>query len=271
MADRQKLERVLDLLINEEQDQDQATELLHQYMVEKAREVYESLMDEDEDFVDEIEDDMEEIEDDEVGDFEDDVEVDDEVDIEDEGEETEERLEDLEAALADLRAEFDRLMSDEEDDVELELDDEEVEVDSEEEEFDLDDDEFDLEMELEEATKLQDPVADPGMGTEGKYTGTGKGSKNGSVNKESPYTNVPPRTTDGEPTDFVGDDETGEKADSAKDHTPTSNVDVKKAEVKHGHDAQKGEGKYTGTGKGSKNGSVNTKSALGSGKSPRGK
>lgn len=348
MADRQKLEQVLDLLINEEQDQDKATELLHQYMVEKAREVYESLLEDEDD----IEDDMDEIEDDEVGDLDDTEEVvglDDEMpDMDDEIEgDTEERIEDLEAALADLRAEFDRLMSDEDsmDMDDMDMDDMDMDIDMDmdesiyEESSDINDfinnnmsnfqSEYDDDLdaavekfiaqvekaghsvtdvdneadpvivamsgdkpvawydlensngfiesfsddfeELEEATKLQDQVADPGMGTEGKFAGTGAKSKNGAVNKESPYTRVSPRTTEGEPTDFVGKDESGEKAGKAKNHTPSSNVRVKHGSVGHGHDAQRGEGKYSGTGKGSKNGSVNTKSALGSGKSPRGK
>jgi hypothetical protein len=138
MSQQQKLEQVLDLLLSEESDQ--AAELLHQIIVEKARLIYEDIVEEeddeadasaldeaedsddevggeaDEDFTDEVEDDTDEIESDE----ENDGEADDEGDTPDfgadegEGEgSTEDRLEDLESQLADLRAEFDALMGEE--------------------------------------------------------------------------------------------------------------------------------------------------------------
>ena len=140
MSQQQKLEKVLDLLLSE--DSDQAAELLHQIIVEKARTIYESIVDEDVDDGDTEKDELEES--DEVGgepnkDFtgeiasdEDEVESDEENDgeagsdeddegAEDEGEEgfggeeasTEERVEDLESQLAELRAEFDALMGEE--------------------------------------------------------------------------------------------------------------------------------------------------------------
>ena len=143
MSQQKKLERVLDLLLSE--DSDQASELLHQIIVEKARVIYESIVDEEDD-VEEKKDELDESED-EVGgepnkDFTDEIGADqDEVDgdhqndgeaEEDDGEEdgdedsddefgddeggegtTEERVEDLETQLAELRAEFDQLMGDE--------------------------------------------------------------------------------------------------------------------------------------------------------------
>ena len=144
---QQKLERVLDLLLSE--DSSQASELLHQIIVEKARSIYESIVDEEDD-VEEKKDDLEEA--DEVGgepnkDFTNEISADkDEVDTDhqndgeaddeetetsdeddalgsEEGEEdefgaegegsTEERIEDLESQLAELRAEFDALMGEE--------------------------------------------------------------------------------------------------------------------------------------------------------------
>ena len=75
MSHRQKLEQVLELLINEEQDA--AADLLHSVIVEKARTMYEDLVDEDfggdekEDFASDIEADKEEIESDEIFDGED--------------------------------------------------------------------------------------------------------------------------------------------------------------------------------------------------------
>ena len=70
MSHREKLEQVLELLINEETDA--ASELLHTVIVEKARTMYEDLVDEDfggdekEDFAAEIEADKGEIESDEI-------------------------------------------------------------------------------------------------------------------------------------------------------------------------------------------------------------
>lgn len=150
MSQQQKLEQVLDLLLSE--DSDQAAELLHQIIVEKARTIYESIVDEEDDgdegkedldeaedevggepskdFTDEISSDKEEIEGDEEQDGE--AEGDDDSDGEespfggeDDGEDgddefggegegsTEERVEDLESQLAELRAEFDALMGEE--------------------------------------------------------------------------------------------------------------------------------------------------------------
>lgn len=148
MSQQQKLEKVLDLLLSE--DTDQAAEYLHQIIVEKARVIYESIVDEEEvvddekdaldesedevggepnkDFTDEIADDEAEIEADEESggeaDGDDDTESDagdDDSDAPDFGGEddgagegtTEERVEDLESQLAELRAEFDALMGEE--------------------------------------------------------------------------------------------------------------------------------------------------------------
>ena len=145
MSQQKKLERVLDLLLSE--DSDQASELLHQIIVEKARVIYESIVDEEDD-VEEKKDELDESEDevggepnkdftDEIGADQDEVEgdhqndgeaeeddgEDDEFGGDDDGDEfgdeeggegtTEERVEDLETQLAELRAEFDQLMGDE--------------------------------------------------------------------------------------------------------------------------------------------------------------
>ena len=148
MSQQQKLEKVLDLLLSE--DSDQAAELLHQIIVEKARVIYESIVDEEEvdneekdeleesdevggepnkDFTDEIKSDKDEIAGDEQNageaggeedDFDDaeseeDGEDDNEFGGDEEGGEgsTEDRIEDLESQLAELRAEFDALMGEE--------------------------------------------------------------------------------------------------------------------------------------------------------------
>jgi len=138
MSQQKKLEKVLDLLLSE--DSNQAAELLHQIIVEKARVIYESIVDEEDDnqveeesddevggepnhdFTKEISSDTDEVDADEQNDGEageeddsgfGDEEGDEEVeDGEAEGS-TEERIEDLESQLADLRADFDRIMGEE--------------------------------------------------------------------------------------------------------------------------------------------------------------
>ncbi len=144
MSQQKKLEQVLDLLLSE--NSDQAAEILHQIIVEKARTIYESIVSEEDDtedaeeldeaedevggepskdFTDEISSDEEEIDADEESDGEPEDEDDEEGeespfgdDEEGEGDEmgegdVEDRVEDLESQLADLRAEFDALMGEE--------------------------------------------------------------------------------------------------------------------------------------------------------------
>ena len=146
---RSKLEQVLELLINEERAA--AEELLHDFIVENARQIHEELLnesdevveedledlDESEEEVDESdedldEDDSEEVEEnfdmdsfeveadddmpaqDDTGDLMKDLGMDDEEgDMDDEGEEgdVEDRVEDLEDALDDLKAEFEKMMA----------------------------------------------------------------------------------------------------------------------------------------------------------------
>lgn len=132
MSQQKKLEKVLDLLLSE--DQSQAAELLHQIIVEKARVIYESIVEEEDDqldeaedadevggepskdFTDEISSDEDEVDTDEQNDGEaEDEDGDDFGDDSDDSEEAdvEDRVEDLETQLSDLRAEFDALMGEE--------------------------------------------------------------------------------------------------------------------------------------------------------------
>ena len=138
MSSTKQFERLIDLIINEDQEKAQA--LFHDIVVEKSREIYESIMAEEGGMVggmiDEIsseedgmegmmEDDDEFVDDEEIdGDF--DVDVDDEmddgetevdIDVDDmEGEEGEAELEDrvvdLEDKLDELMAEFEDMMGD---------------------------------------------------------------------------------------------------------------------------------------------------------------
>jgi len=295
MSHRQKLEQVLDLLINEEHDA--ASELLHSVIVEKARQMYEELVDEDfggdekEDFAGEIEADKEEIESDEI--FDGAEEEGENVEDSEESEETEDapegeiedRVEDLEAALAELTAEFEQLVGGEEGAVELgdeDFADDSAEFGGEEgfgdeagfggdvEEVGAEEGMYEesVEDEITEATKLQDEVASPGMEKEGKLAGTGKHSKAGTVNTTSMFTKAPSKADHGgKPHKVGGKDEAGYKAPGAKDHTPEDNIAVAQKKVST---SVEGEGKFAGTGKGSKGGAVNTTSTLGSGKGPKG-
>lgn len=128
-----KYEQLIELIINEQEDK--ARELFHQIVVEKSREIYENLIDEEgmeeeqqvEDLVDEVDADQEgmaEADDDDMDGMDADMDMDadmgDEMGDEEDhhadmgGDEAlEDRVMDLEAALDELKAEFDALMSDE--------------------------------------------------------------------------------------------------------------------------------------------------------------
>ena len=151
MADLNKFEKMLELLVNE--DKEAAQELFHEIVVEKSRDIYESLL-EDEDDVEEAtdeevdesadeEDDEDEVDEatdeevdesdedldenfsldtfeveaddeeaDDAGDEEaDDMDMGDEEEGEEEGGDMEDRVEDLEDALDDLKAEFEKMMA----------------------------------------------------------------------------------------------------------------------------------------------------------------
>ena len=123
-----KYEQLIDLIINE--NTEEASKLFHTIVVEKSREIYESLIDEEDfnetmggdqvaDLVDEVsaDEDMQEMheEEDELADMED-LPVDDEEMMGDEEsaastEEIEDRVVDLEDALDELKAEFDAYRS----------------------------------------------------------------------------------------------------------------------------------------------------------------
>lgn len=235
MSHRKQLEQVLDMLINEEQQQ--AEELLHQIMVEKARAAYEDLMNNEQglsdegdfkaDFAadieaaDEIEQHHDEIDSDEEGIT--DLDDEEHMDVED----LQSEVKDLASEVSDLQAMFDELVlgleAGAEDPADMDMD------------LDLEDEE------VMEATKLQHEVGAV-SNAEGELAGTGKNSKKGATGKEAPYTRAPSRTeTKGKVVDFAGGDEKGSSAPDAKDHTPASNV-----EVKHAAAAQKPKEKEAG-------------------------
>lgn len=188
-------EKLIEFIINEQEDQ--ARELFHQIVVEKSREIYENLIDENdfdesvhgdgnqvEELVQDIEDDqqglpeaeddsmdMEMGMDDEAGDEEGSDEMDMDMDDEsgEEGEEgegdIEDRVMDLEAALDELKAEFDQLMSDNDGDGDHDMQDHEMEM-------------GDEEMVREYVEK----VAMPSNKSEGGEVGAGKSAP---INKQS--------------------------------------------------------------------------------------
>ena len=165
---------MLERLVNE--DREGAQELFHEIVVEKSREIYESLLEDeeveeaDEEEVEEASDeeveesddddleegfDLDEFEveadddmmmggdagDDMMGDIEGDDDMDMDMDMDDEGDEgMEDRVDDLEDALDELKAEFEKLMAGdegEEADDEMDMGDEEDEEESEEESFEF--------------------------------------------------------------------------------------------------------------------------------------
>jgi hypothetical protein len=129
-----KYEQLIEHIINDESDK--ARELFHNIVVEKSRDIYESLIDESdleetiggnqvEDLVDEVTIDEQGIseEEDDMDVMDMDSEEDSEMDFDDSGDldaheeehgDVEDRVEDLESALDELKAEFDALMAGEE-------------------------------------------------------------------------------------------------------------------------------------------------------------
>lgn len=150
--DNKKFETLIDLIINE--NEEQARDLFHEIVVEKSREIYENIMDEemmDENMGGQVGDLMDEISAEESGDVVETEEVEDEeseeiFDLDDEGEsdedhhadvggneELEDRVVDLEDKIDELMAEFEKIMSDgdsNDDETEFDVG---VDVDSEEE------------------------------------------------------------------------------------------------------------------------------------------
>jgi len=145
MADKSKLEQMLESLVND--DQAKAEELFHEYVVEKSREIYETLIEaeiedeEDEEEVEEAADDEDAEEDKVDEEFEDiAVEADDEMDMggdptddleaeldaeqedNEEGEKSEEELfQDLDAIVDELQAKFDELKGGDEGDMDMDM------------------------------------------------------------------------------------------------------------------------------------------------------
>ncbi len=253
---RAKLEQILELLLAE--DNAKAEEMLHEYVVSKARAEYERVIDESEEEVEETVDseDEEAVEEtiDQSNDFEDDILADEEEIVadeaglseegdEEEGEEAgeegegeeegeedlEDKVDDLEAELEDLRAEFEKLMAGEEGEEEhgdMGMDDAEAaDMEAGDEDM-MDSVEYDLDEEVdedsevvEEATKLQDKVAAP------------KAPAVDASNQTSPVAKHKAGWETGAPVKAKDGSEGDKGANKAKDHTPTNNIGLKPAKV----------------------------------------
>jgi hypothetical protein len=178
---RTQLEEILELLLAEENEK--AEEMLHEYVVAKARAEYEKVLDEDvsdegaeeseeaveeseeseEEAVEEAEYSEEEAVEEEIsdvdpaGDFaqeilqdEEEVDADEEMESEMDSEENgdlEDEVEEIKDELEDLKAEFEKLLADEEDGDDMPKDDDEAEMDM-EDELDLESVEYDLDEEV---------------------------------------------------------------------------------------------------------------------------
>jgi hypothetical protein len=176
-----KFEQLIEYVINDEADK--ARDLFHNIVVEKSREIYESMMDDEEqcdesfggdssdDLIDDVETDEEGISEEDDAEFDDEAEEDGDDfthDLEDEhddfggddfgGEDDgdlEDRVVDLEDKLDELMAEFEDLMGSGEGDDDFGVDGgDELAVDDTEEFDDFGDDDFDSEEEMMEAVSL---------------------------------------------------------------------------------------------------------------------
>lgn len=253
---RAKLEQILELLLAE--DNDRAEEMLHEFVVGKARAEYERVLEaeDDEDLDEEIDQsndfeqditmDDDEIDADEIGlseegdeeeeeGDEEGAELGDEEEGEEEGEEEEGeddlegKVDDLEAELAELKADFEALMADEAGDEAGDdmmgdmgnMGDDEQKLETFEYDLEEEFDDEDSEV-VEEATKLQDKVAAPKAGADDapkSFSAPKKTFKLGGV--------AVPKINDGSGGDMG--------ANKPKDHTPTDNIAVKPAKAKLQH------------------------------------
>jgi hypothetical protein len=258
---RTQLEEILELLLAEENDK--AEEMLHEYVVAKARAEYEKVLDEDvsdegaeeseeaveeseeseEEAVEEAEYSEEEAVEEEIsdvdpaGDFaqeilqdEEEVDADEEMESEMDSEENgdlEDEVEEIKDELEDLKAEFEKLLADEEDGDDMPKDDDEAEMDMEDEldlesvEYDLDEEVTDEDEVVEEATKLSDKVAKQPV-TKDSPNDDNKDAPLPSGGSKVEASGSPVKSKDG------GE---GNHGESAKDHTPTDNINVDQKSV----------------------------------------
>ena len=257
---RTQLEEILELLLAEENDK--AEEMLHEYVVAKARAEYEKVLDEDvsEEVAEESEEAVEESEESEeeaveeaeyseeeaveeeisdvdpAGDFaqeilqdEEEVDADEEMESEMDSEENmdlEDEVEEIKDELEDLKAEFEKLLADEEEGDEPK-DEDEAEMDM-EDELDLESVEYDLDEEVTD----EDEVVEEATKLSDKVAKqpVTKDSPNDD-NKDAPLPSGGSKVeAPGSPVKSKDGGE-GNHGDSAKDHTPTDNIKVDQKSV----------------------------------------
>lgn len=254
---RTQLEEILELLLAEENEK--AEEMLHEYVVAKARAEYEKVLDEDvseevaeeseeaveeseeseEDAVEESEYSEEEAVEEEIsdvdpaGDFaneilQDEEEIEGEEQEEAEGDEEssdedlEDKVEDIADELEDLKAEFEKLLADEEEGDEPE-DNDEAEMDM-EDELDLESVEYDLDEEVAE----EDEVVEEATKLSDNVAAP---SAPADDNKDAPLPSGGSKVeASGSPVKSKDGGE-GNHGDSAKDHTPSDNIKVEPKKV----------------------------------------
>jgi len=217
-----KLEQILEHLVNEEHEQ--ADALLHDFIVAKAREIYENVMAEDEvkdetaDFTTDIISDQADID----ADHEFASQPEDAEHSEEEGEQTVETVSDeveaLRAELEQLKAEFDLLRGEEM---------------QEPEHADIADEMADLEAnedDLQEATSFATEV-NVDMSKEGRLVGTGAHSKVGAVTTKSPVANSRV-ASDAKATQFAKASAQGKEADKTAAKSGLPGVEPKTKEMK---------------------------------------
>jgi hypothetical protein len=211
--DNKKFEQLMDLIINE--DQEQAQDLFHEIVVEKSKEIYESLMAEEM-----MDDDLEEGMGGQVGDLldeinaeeegvaeaegEDDIEVDSEEVFDIEGDEEEdsssEEVEDavirIEDKLDELMAEFEELMG-KNDNMDKDMD------------KDMD---MDMDVEVDDEEVVAEAVTLQKVGLQYPHGGDNGENTHSPVDANSGKTGM-----DSKPVDFAKGDEKGRPAPKAKD------------------------------------------------------
>lgn len=222
MAESTKLLQILELLLAEgEADVAKAEEMLHEYVVAKARAEYEKVLeaeddefggeeiDQSNDFEADIADDEGEIDADEEGE-EDDFGGEEDEEGE-EGEDLEDKVEDLEAELEALRAEFDALMADEADEPEH------ADMDFADDMDSMDDMGMDDDI-VQEATNFSNKVAAPKPGQDDNPKGFTAPKKHFKM--------------DGQAVPHIKDGSEGDHGKlKAKDYTPADNLDVEPKKV----------------------------------------
>jgi hypothetical protein len=239
--DNKKFEQLIDLIINE--NEEQARALFHDIVVEKSREIYEDMMDDEMgegmggqvgDLIDEIdveEQGMAEAEDDDL-DF--DSDEDEVIDIEageddmDGEENLEDRVVDLEDKLDQLMAEFEEIMAG--DDEEVDMDDEAGEMDDMAGDDDMGDEQEDPMMEAITLKKVSVTHGDNGVQTKStNLNNSGQAGMDSKPVKFSGASEAVPTSPKGPSNAYTKGEASVKGAGSFKNSPAQNNADLEKA------------------------------------------